>query len=113
LAGVGIYGVMSSSVAQRSAGIGIRMALGARRGTVLWMVLRETVAMLLAGLAIGVPAVLAAGRSLSSLLFGLKPADPAVIAAAVLVISTAALLVGCVPARRASRIDPMRALRQD
>ncbi len=113
LAGVGIYGVMSSSVAQRSAEIGIRMALGARRGTVLWMVLRETVVMLLAGLAIGVPAVLVAGRSLSSLLFGLKPADPAVIAAAVLVIATAALLVGCVPARRASRIDPMRALRQD
>ncbi len=113
LAAVGIYGVMSCSVAQRTAEIGIRMALGAQRRAVLWMVLRETVVMLLVGVAVGVPAVLIAGRSLASLLFGLKPADPVVIAAAVLVMTAAAIVVGCVPARRASRIDPIRALRQD
>ncbi len=113
LAAVGVYGVMSCSVAQLTAEIGIRMALGAQRRAVLWMVLRETVVMLLCGVAVGVPAALIAGRSLASLQLGLKPADPVVIAAAVLVMTAAAIIVACVPARRASRIDAIRALRQD
>jgi len=113
LASLGIYGVLSYAVAQRTREIGIRMALGARPVTVIRMVLRETLILLLAGLAVGIPVILVWGRFLASLLYELKPADPGTIVMAGLLLSAVAVLAGWVPARRASRIAPMEALWHD
>jgi predicted permease len=113
LVSVGLYGVMSYTVTRRTAEIGIRMALGARRADVLWLVLRETLVLLLAGAALGLPAALGAGRLISSMLFGLTPADSVTIVAAVAFLLAVATLAGYLPARRASRIDPMTALRYE
>jgi ABC-type antimicrobial peptide transport system permease subunit len=110
---VGLYGVMSYTVARRTAEIGIRMALGARRADVLWLVLRETLVLLLAGVVLGLPAALGAGRLISSMLYGLTPADPVTIGAAVAFLLAVAALAGYLPARRASRVDPMTALRYE
>src|SRR5579859_4548015 len=104
---------MCYTVTRRTAEIGIRMALGARRADVLWLVLRETLALLLAGVALGLPAAIGAGRLISSMLFGLTPADPVTIAAAVAFLLTVAALAGYLPARRASRVDPITALRYE
>ncbi len=111
LAGVGVFGVISHAVGRRTHEIGIRMALGASRLSVLWMVLRETLLLLAAGLALGIPVIFVAGRFVASLLYGLKPADPATLALAMLVLSGVALLAGYLPARRAAKTDPMAALR--
>ncbi len=111
LASIGIFGVISYAVAQRTREIGIRMAMGASRLSVLWMVLREALVLLLAGLALGIPVIFAVGRFVASLLYGLTPSDPATLTLAVLVLSTVALLASYLPARRAARIDPMVALR--
>ena len=113
LAAVGLYGIMASGVAQRTPEIGVRMALGASRAQVVWMVLREVLLLLLAGLAVGVPAALAATHATSDFLFGLTPADPPIFAGAVLVLGVVAMLAGFLPARRASRVDPMTALRYE
>jgi predicted permease len=113
IACVGLYGSVSYNVARRTGEIGIRMALGARRGAVIRMVLREVVTVAAIGLAISVPAALASARVVRSFLFGLEPGDPTAIAAAVAIVAAAALLAGYVPARRASRIDPMAALRHE
>jgi predicted permease len=113
IACVGLYGTMSYSVARRTGEIGIRMALGAPRGAVVWMVLRDIVILAGVGLAISLPAALAAARLVESLLFGVKPNDPAAIAAAVATLLVAALVAAYVPARRASRIDPMVAVRHE
>jgi len=113
MAAIGLYGVMSYSMSRRTSEIGIRMALGASQGSVAAMVLRETLALVAIGLAIGLPSAIAAGRLMQNRLFGLSPADPATIALAILFILTATLLAGFVPARRAARIDPMTALRTD
>jgi predicted permease len=113
LAMIGLYGVNAYSVARRQAEIGIRLALGASRGTVVWLVLRDVAILLVAGVALGVAAVLAAGRLVESLLFGVKPADPFTIGAAALLLATAAVLAAFLPARRASRLDPVRALREE
>ncbi len=113
LASVGIYGVTSYAVARRTNEIGVRMALGAQRADVLWMVLRETLRLALAGGAVGIALALTFGALVERLLFGLKPADPAAIGAATGLMIAVALLAGWVPARRATRIDPMAALRCD
>ncbi len=113
LAAIGLYGVLSYAVAQRTNEIGIRMALGAERGTVVRMVLRETAALIVIGLAAGVPASLACARLIQSKLFGLKPADPVTLAAAVGIMIAVAIVSGYLPARRASKVDPLIALRYE
>ncbi len=113
LAFVGLYGTMSYAVMRRTSEIGIRIALGARRGEMLWMVLRETVLLVGTGVAIGLPASIATTRFLQDYLFELKPTDPETIAVAVLMLAAIAVLAGYLPARRAARVDPMTALRYE
>jgi putative ABC transport system permease protein len=111
LACVGLYGLMAYAVASRTVEIGIRLALGARRGHVLWMVLRETLCLTLAGIAVGVPLALLAARFVASLLFGVNTYDPLTIAVTIATLTGVAALAGYFPARRALRVDPMIALR--
>ena len=111
IACVGLYGTMAYKVARRTGEIGIRMALGAQRGGLVWMVLREVILLAVVGLAISVPAALAAAKLVESFLFGMKPTDPRAVMFAVLMLLGAALLAGYLPARKASRIDPLVALR--
>jgi predicted permease len=111
LASVGLYGVMSYTVTRRTNEIGIRMALGARSADVVRMVMKETMLMVAIGMAIGLGAALATTRLISTLLFELSPYDPSTIAAAALLMTAVAALAGYLPARRASRVDPMTALR--
>jgi macrolide transport system ATP-binding/permease protein len=113
IACVGLYGTMSYKVARRTGEIGIRMALGAQRGRVVWMILREVVLLAAVGLAISVPTALAASKLVESFLFGMKPNDPLALTGAVVTLVTAAILAGNLPARNASRIDPMIALRHE
>jgi predicted permease len=113
LACIGLYGVMSYNVVRRANEIGIRMALGAKAGEVLWMVLRETVVLLLVGIAIGVPVTLAATRYVESQLFGLSSFDPLTVAGAVLSIAVVTVAAGYLPARRATKVDPLVALRYE
>jgi predicted permease len=113
LACLGLYGVMSYAVVRRTTEIGIRMALGARRRTVIGMVLRECAWLVLAGIAIGVAAATAMARLVESQLFALRPTDPLTLASAAIVLATAAALAGFIPARRASRVDPLIALRYE
>jgi predicted permease len=113
LSAIGLYGLLAYNVARRTPEIGVRMALGAARERVLWMVLRESLALAGLGLLLGVPMALAGTRVLQSMLFGLAARDPATLtgaAAATLVLAVAA---GVIPARRASRVDPLVALRAD
>jgi len=111
LAAVGLYGIMSHAVAQRTSEIGIRMALGAERADVLWMIMRQTLALILTGACIGLPAAIASARLVSSLLFDLKPGDPGAIMTVILVLGITTLAAGYLPARQASKVDPMVALR--
>jgi ABC-type antimicrobial peptide transport system permease subunit len=111
LASLGIYGVISYSVTRQSQEIGIRMALGATAGRVQRRVLGQTLKLALIGIVIGSAASLAVAKGIASLLFGTQPSDPAVFAAMVGLLGAVALLAGHIPARRASRIDPMAALR--
>jgi predicted permease len=113
LAAVGLYGVLAYTVAQRTREIGVRMALGAGRGSVRGMVLRQMARMLLVGGAIGILGALAAGRAARSLLFGLEGHDPLVVALGTLVLALVALAAGYLPAQRASQVDPMQALRYE
>jgi predicted permease len=113
LACIGLYGVMAHGVARRTNEIGIRMALGARGGNIAWMVLRETLYLVLAGLVIGVPAALVGAKLISAQLFGLKPTDPLTLIGASVVLTIVALLAGYLPARRASRVNPLNALRYE
>jgi predicted permease len=113
IACVGLYGTMAYTVGRRTNEIGIRMALGARRGTVIWMVLRQVCVLAALGLAISLPIALGTSRLVASLLFDTQPNDPVALAAAVSILLAAALLAGYGPARGASRISPMSALRQD
>ena len=113
IACVGLYGTMSYNVARRTGEIGIRMALGAQRGRVLRMVLREVMLLAAVGLAIGLPAALAASKLVESFLFDMKPNDPLALMGSVATLVSAAILAGYLPARNASRISPMVALRQD
>ena len=113
LAVVGLYGVMAYTVAQRTREIGIRVALGAQRGNVVWLVMKEVVLMVGIGFAIGLPAAWFSSRLVESLLYGIKPDDPLSIGVAMAVLACIALLAGYLPAARAARVDPLRALRYE
>jgi predicted permease len=113
LAAIGLYGVLAYNVTRRTNEIGLRMALGAGRGGVIWMVLREALLLVGMGVAVGVPLALVLARSLSSLLYGLKPDDPLTISAAAVTLFAVAAVASYLPARRASRVDPMVALRYE
>ncbi len=113
LVAIGLYGVMSYNVAQRTTEIGVRLALGARAETVLWMVLRESLILLAIGLGLGLPLALVATRSIQHQLFGLSAMDPMTFAVAVLVISGITVVATFLPARRAANTDPLVALRYE
>lgn len=113
LAAVGLYGVMSYSVNGRTREIGVRMALGAQRTQVLGMVLREAMKLVLIGMAVGVPLALLVSRLFASMLFGLSPSDPVSMLLVVVALAAIATIAGLVPARRATKVDPMVALRHE
>jgi ABC-type antimicrobial peptide transport system permease subunit len=111
LASVGLYGVLSYMVEQRTSEIGVRMALGADRAQVTKLVLGGAFLQIGIGLAIGIPAAIAAGRLMTTQLYGVKPWDPIMLALAVLILGLAAVLASAIPARRAAGVEPMVALR--
>jgi predicted permease len=113
LACVGLYGLLGYSVVRRTREIGIRMALGAQERAVRWMIVGRALRLLIVGAALGVPAAWAVSRWLQSMLFGLTPTDPTVIAGAVLLLATAGMLAAYFPARRATQVDPVTALRTE
>src|SRR5205823_12628151 len=113
LAAVGLYGVLAYYVAQRTREIGVRMALGASAGVVRGMVLRQVGMMTLVGGVIGIAAAIALGRGAQSILYELKGWDPVVITASALLLALVAVGAGLIPALRASRVDPMQALRYE
>jgi len=113
MAALGLYGVMAFVVARRTKEIGLRMALGAPRRSVSWLVLREVAVLLCAGLAVGLPVALSAGRYLSAQLFEVAPVDALTFGAAIMVLASVAAIAGWVPARSAGTIDPLIALRND
>jgi ABC-type antimicrobial peptide transport system permease subunit len=113
LAAIGLYGVMSYNVVRRTNEIGIRFALGAQATTVLWMVLGESLLLLVVGLALGLPLTIVLTRIIKGQLFGLGPADPVTFAVAITLVSAMTLLAAWLPARRATKVDPMVSLRCD
>ena len=113
LACIGLHAVTTYAVARRTSEIGVRMALGAQRSQVVWLVLRQVVFLAGAGLLVGIPAAGAASRSVRSLLFGVEPADPWSLAAGAVAMLAVALASGALPARRAARLDPLVALRRE
>jgi ABC-type antimicrobial peptide transport system permease subunit len=113
LATIGLYGLLTYSVTRRTPELGLRMALGADRGTLRWMVLKQSLVLVAAGLVIGVPAAIAGSRFVSSLLFEISPTSPLALTGAGLIMVTVSLLAAFIPAHRASRVDPMVALRAE
>jgi predicted permease len=113
LASVGLYGVMAFVVARRRKELGIRLALGAQPGIVIWLVMREVLLLLAIGLAIGIPAAMALGRLVSAQLFDIRPHDPMIAGWTVLLLTLVSAAAGLIPAHRASRIDPILALRYE
>jgi putative ABC transport system permease protein len=113
LAVIGMYGVISSAVAQRTHEIGLRMALGATRTHVLWLIVSRGFAMVLCGLLLGIPATLVLTRFVSEFMFDVSVTDPEVLAVVAVLLSVVAILACCIPARRATRVDPMIALRHE
>ena len=113
LACIGLYGVMAYRVARRTREIGIRIAIGARQWSVVWMMVRETLLLVTIGAALGTLASLGVNRFVAAQLFGVTPRDPAAIAVALSVLGCVTLIAGYVPARHASRIDPVKALRAE
>jgi predicted permease len=113
LASVGLYGVMSYAVSRRTAELGIRMALGAHPSQVLWMVLRESLGLVVLGVGLGLPLVFAASRFLKGMLFGVAPGDSATVVWSILVLAAVAAVASYLPALRASRIEPTVALRYE
>jgi predicted permease len=113
VAAIGLFGLMSYNVSRRTREIGIRMAMGAQRKEVLSLVLRESMLLVIAGIAIGIAGALGAGRFVASQLFGLEPTDPATMMGAMVVMLAVSAAAGYLPARRATRVDPMIALRYE
>lgn len=113
LVATGLYATLAYAVTRRTAEIGVRMALGAQRGEVLWMVLKESVILCAAGAAVGLPLALACSRALRSMLFGVEPSDPFTICFGLLGLIAVALIASLLPARRAASIDPIKALRYE
>ena len=113
LATVGLYGVMAFVVARRRKELGIRLALGAQPGLVIWLVMREVLLLLAIGLAIGIPAAMALGRYVAATLYGIQPHDPAIATWTVVLLTIVSAAAGLIPAHRASRIDPILALRYE
>jgi predicted permease len=113
IASVGLYGTMAYAVSRRTNEIGIRVALGAQRRRIMWMVLREVLMLTTAGLGIGLVCAWSAMSGIKSFLFGMEPADPMALTLSIFVLVAAVLLAGYAPAWRASRIDPMSALRHE
>jgi ABC-type antimicrobial peptide transport system permease subunit len=113
LASIGLYGILSYGVASRTKEIGIRMALGAESRVVLSLILREALLLVLVGLAVGLPVVFGITRFASTLLFGLTPTDPLSLGLAGLALLVVALVAGYLPARRATKVDPLVALRYE
>jgi ABC-type antimicrobial peptide transport system permease subunit len=113
LAAVGLYGVMAFVVARRKKELGIRLALGAQPGNVIWMVMKEVLVLFAIGLAVGIPAAMALGRFVSSQLYAIEPFDPWIASATIVLLAIVSGLAGLIPARRASRIDPILALRYE
>jgi ABC-type antimicrobial peptide transport system permease subunit len=113
LAAVGLYGVMSYAVARRTREIGLRMALGADRRSVVWLVMREVTILVVMGVGLGLPLAIGFSRVVQAQLFEVSPADPLTLLAAAATLATVALLSGYVPAAAASRVDPMIALRHE
>jgi ABC-type antimicrobial peptide transport system permease subunit len=113
LASIGLYGIMAYTVARRTRDIGIRMALGAQPGGVLWLVLRETLLLVLIGVAVGLPLAFGGTRLIKSMLFGMGIVDPVAMIVPAITLAAVAALAGFLPARRAMRVDPMVALRYE
>jgi ABC-type antimicrobial peptide transport system permease subunit len=113
LVATGLYATLAYRVNRRTAEIGVRMALGAQRPQVLWMILRESLLMSAVGIGVGVPVAFASARLLKSMLFGLSPYDPLTFFSALVGIALITAFAALLPARRASSIDPMTALRQE
>ncbi len=113
LAAIGLYGVMAFATARRTKELGLRMALGARQGLVVWLVMKEVLLLLAIGLAIGVPSALGLGRFIASQLYGIKATDPWIASGTMLVLILVSAAAGLIPAHRASRIDPILALRYE
>jgi predicted permease len=113
LASVGLYGVMAFVVARRKKELGIRLALGAQRGIIVWSVMREVLLLLAIGLAVGVPAAIGLGRFVSSQLYGIQPHDPWIAIGTMTLLALVSAAAGLIPAHRASRIDPILALRYE
>ena len=113
LASIGLYGILSYGVASRTTELGIRMALGAQRGDVFWLILREALWLVLIGMAVGLPLIFAVTRLAATLLFDLSPTDPVSLIAAALLLFGVAMLAGYLPSRRATRVDPIVALRYE
>src|SRR2546425_8244710 len=113
LASIGLYGVMAFVVARRRKELGIRLALGAQRGSVIWLVMREVIVLTSIGFAIGIPAALALGRYVAAQLYGIPPHDPLMAGAAVILLTIVSALAALIPAQSASRIDPILALRYE
>jgi ABC-type antimicrobial peptide transport system permease subunit len=113
LASIGLYGVMAFVVARRRKELGIRLALGAERGGVIWIVMKEVLLLLSIGLAVGIPAAMALGRFVSAQLYGIEARDPWIAAATMILLAAVSVAAGLIPAHRASRIDPILALRYE
>ena len=111
LACIGLFGMLSYNVARRTSEIAIRMALGARRQAVVWLVLREVAILLVIGTALGLGGAFALTSTITTLLYGLTPYDPLTLAGAVLLLAAVGAIAGYLPARRAARIEPLAALR--
>jgi ABC-type antimicrobial peptide transport system permease subunit len=113
LASVGLYGVMAFIVARRKKELGLRLALGAEPSSVMWIVMREVLLLLVIGLAVGVPTAIGLGRYVSSQLYGIQPNDPWIAIGTMALLTVVSAAAGLIPASKASRIDPILALRYE